>query len=87
MNVSITRLVSAVAVLIISTFALADVATPSILGDHMVLQRDQANPVWGWADPGEQVTVSIGDQQPSMTMACVADQHPPVMTVASSAGQ
>ena len=63
MNVSITRLVSAVAVLIISTFALADVATPSILGDHMVLQRDQANPVWGWADPGEQVTVSIGDQQ------------------------
>lgn len=28
----------------------------------MVLQRNQSNPVWGWADPKEKVTVKIHDQ-------------------------
>lgn len=41
----------------------ADVSTPAIFGDHMVLQRNQANPVWGWAEAGEKVTVSIGGQE------------------------
>ena len=40
----------------------AKVSTPSIFGDHMVLQRNHDNPVWGWADAGEKVTVSIGGQ-------------------------
>ena len=40
----------------------ADVTLPNIFGDHMVLQREQANPVWGKADPGEAVTVSIAEQ-------------------------
>ncbi|MDQ8194721.1 sialate O-acetylesterase [Coraliomargarita sp. SDUM461004] len=42
--------------------AQADVSLPSIFGDHMVLQREQANPVWGTADAGEAVTVEIGGQ-------------------------
>ncbi len=33
--------------------ARADVKVPAIFGSHMVLQRDQANRVWGWADVGE----------------------------------
>lgn len=48
-----------------STSSLAEVSTPSIFGDHMVLQRNHANPVWGWADPGERVTVSIAGQEHS----------------------
>lgn len=40
----------------------ADVRLPSVFGDHMVLQRGQANPVWGWADAGEEVTVRIAGQ-------------------------
>ena len=28
----------------------------------MVLQRGATVPVWGWADPGEAVTVAIGGQ-------------------------
>ena len=28
--------------------------------DHMVLQRDRPNPIWGWTTPGKKVTVSIG---------------------------
>ena len=38
----------------------ADVRLPAIFGDHMVLQRDQSVPVWGWAEPNEKVTVTAG---------------------------
>ncbi len=30
---------------------------PSIIADHMVIQRDSPVPVWGWATPGTDVTV------------------------------
>ncbi len=43
----------------------AAVRLPSLFSDHMVLQRDGAVPVWGWADPGEAVTVSIAGQKQS----------------------
>lgn len=39
----------------------ADIALPRVFGHHMVLQRDQAIPVWGWAAPGEDVTVRMDD--------------------------
>ena len=42
--------------------ALADVTLPAIFSDHMVLQRDQKVPVWGFADDGEKVTVSFAGQ-------------------------
>jgi len=31
----------------------------SLFGDNMILQRDKALPVWGWAQPGEKVTVAL----------------------------
>ncbi len=46
----------------------AQLSLPSIFGDHMVLQQKQANPVWGWAAPGEKVTVEIHGQS-HMTQA------------------
>ena len=39
--------------------ALADVKLPAIISDHMVLQQGKAAPIWGWADPGEKISVSI----------------------------
>ena len=45
----------------------ADVKLPAIFGDHMVLQRGQKVPVWGTADAGEQVNVSIGDTKATAT--------------------
>jgi sialate O-acetylesterase len=42
--------------------AQANVILPDVIGDAMVLQRDQAIPVWGKADPGESVTVRFGNQ-------------------------
>jgi sialate O-acetylesterase len=38
------------------------VRLPAVISDHMVLQRGAQAPVWGWADPGEAVSVSIGKQ-------------------------
>lgn len=41
----------------------ADVTLPEVIGSHMVLQRDQKLPIWGWAAPGESVTVALGDNK------------------------
>jgi len=41
----------------------ADVKLPSVVGSNMVLQRDMELPVWGWADPGEEVTVKFADNE------------------------
>jgi sialate O-acetylesterase len=37
----------------------AKVRLPKIFGSNMVLQKGQANPVWGWAEKGEKVVISI----------------------------
>lgn len=47
----------------VSGTARGDVKLPAIFTNHLVFQRDLANPVWGWASPGEEVTVSIGGQK------------------------
>ncbi len=44
-----------------------DVKPATLFSDHMVLQQGMAVPVWGWAEPGEQVTVSIGGQKQTAT--------------------
>lgn len=38
-----------------------DVKLPAVIGSHMVLQRDQPVPVWGWAAPSEKVIVRFAD--------------------------
>ena len=47
--------------------ATANVKLPGVFGDHMVLQRDQAVPVWGWGESGEKVTVTFGQQTQTAT--------------------
>ncbi len=41
----------------------ADVRLPELVGDNMVLQQNTKLPLWGWAAPGERVTVSFNGQQ------------------------
>jgi len=43
----------------------AEVKLPSIIGDHMVLQREREIPIWGWDTPGTKVTVTLGDAKAS----------------------
>jgi sialate O-acetylesterase len=38
-----------------------EVRLPALLSDHMVLQADAEAPIWGWASPGEAVTVTLGE--------------------------
>src|SRR5690348_11881204 len=45
----------------------AAVKLPAVIGDHMAIQRDQAVPMWGSAEPGEQVTVRLAGQQKTAT--------------------
>ena len=40
----------------------AELKLPAIIGDHMVLQQKQANPIWGWDTPGTKISVRLGDQ-------------------------
>src|SRR3569833_810099 len=48
------------ALFILNSVAHADVKLPAIIGDNMVLQLGNELPFWGWAEAGEQVTVTVG---------------------------
>jgi sialate O-acetylesterase len=61
----LTPLAFSVLILWSAQAALADVRMPAIFGSHMVLQRDMPVPVWGWADAGEEVTVTFQSQKKS----------------------
>lgn len=53
---------------LISAFhVFANVTLPKIFGDNMVLQRNKAIPVWGWADANEKITVNFDHQTKSVT--------------------
>ncbi len=43
----------------------ADVKLPKVIASHMVLQQKLPLPIWGTADAGEDVTVSLGDNTAS----------------------
>lgn len=42
------------------SLAQAEVTLPKLISSHMVLQRERPVPIWGWAEPGEEVTVTFG---------------------------
>ena len=48
--------------------ARADIKLPSIISDHMVLQKSDKTAIWGWAAPDEDVTVTL-DTQSAKTKA------------------
>ncbi|MBM3811483.1 MAG: sialate O-acetylesterase [Acidimicrobiia bacterium] len=39
-----------------------DVRLPALISDHMLLQREVPVRIWGWAEPGESVTVAFRGQ-------------------------
>src|SRR5579872_37174 len=42
---------------------MAQLKLPAIVGDHMVLQQKQVNPIWGWDIPGTKVAVTFAGQR------------------------
>ncbi len=49
--------------LLLALGGFCQVKLAGIFGDHMVIQRSQSVPVWGWASPNESVTVKFKQQQ------------------------
>lgn len=47
--------------------AQAELRLPAIIGDNMVLQQKQTNPIWGWDTPGTTVQVTFGSQTKTAT--------------------
>lgn len=63
MNTRFRALLRLVACLSLTSFAArGEVTLPAIFSDHLVLQRDATVPIWGWADPGEAVSVTVAGQ-------------------------
>lgn len=52
--------------IIVASAGFAQVRLPAIVSDGMILQRDAPLKIWGWASPGEKVTVQF-DQKKYIT--------------------
>jgi sialate O-acetylesterase len=59
---SVLSVAAAALLFVAAATARADVALNNMFGDHMVLQQGIKNKIWGKADPGEAVTVTLGGQ-------------------------
>ena len=57
---TLCRLASFLSLVAFCTSARADVSLPAIIGNHMVLESGMPLTIWGWASPGEDVTVALG---------------------------
>jgi sialate O-acetylesterase len=53
--------------MLLATSVSAEVKPSALFGDHAVLQTGMAVPIWGNADPGEKVTVTLSGQKKSAT--------------------
>lgn len=60
-KISLKRVCLWVALAAAATATQAAVKLPAIFSDRMVLQRADKVPVWGWANPGEEVSVTLED--------------------------
>lgn len=58
---------SALAACALSPLASAKIKLPALVSDHMVLQRGEKANVWGWAAPGEKVTVKFAGKTAEAT--------------------
>lgn len=54
-------------VLLLALTANAEVRLPKILSSHMVLQRDRPIHLWGWAEPGENISAALREATQTAT--------------------
>jgi len=66
-------LTAAFSLFLFASPAIADVRLPALIGDNMVLLQNTDIPLWGWAEPGETITVSYGPC--SRVWTTTADQN------------
>ena len=61
------KLLSIAILLLLPAAAAAEVRLPDVIAGSMVVQQKQNVPIWGWADPGESVTVEFAGQKRTVT--------------------
>jgi len=59
--------------LMTASAVMAEVTLPVVIASDMVLQRECAAPIWGWANPGEKVTVAFAGQTKTATAGKAGD--------------
>lgn len=57
---TLPRLAVLAAAALLSPSALAQIQLPAVLSEGMVLQRESEVPIWGWAEPGTEVSAKGG---------------------------
>lgn len=50
-------------IFLLATTLSADIRLPAVIGSHMVIQQDIPIKIWGWAEPGEGISVIFSDQR------------------------
>jgi sialate O-acetylesterase len=85
-----------IAVAVWAAAAAGAVKLPAVIGNNMVLQRGMSVPIWGWADKGEEVAVTVAGQtlktkanddgRWKVTLAKLETGRPLTMTVKGSSG-
>ena len=96
-RVGLSRLIIGAAVVSLVLNSKAEVALHPLFCDGMVLQRDAEAPVWGWASPGETITIEFGGARKATTAGAngkwvvrlspmPASNVPRVMTVSGAGG-
>ncbi len=60
-----TRFLAALAIFLASHSVQAALKMPNIFGDHMVVQQKMPIKVWGWTNPGQEVSVELAGKSVS----------------------
>ena len=64
-----------VLVLLLAPIAQAELKVSTVFSDHMVLQQEMPIRVWGWATPGQKVTVKLAGEGAGVVGAAAADAN------------
>jgi len=73
MNKSPLLTVSLLVAVLFFSVAAAEVRLPAVISSNMVLQQQSEVPLWGWADPGEQITIQADWQKAKTSARANAD--------------
>ena len=64
---TLTQALALALTLALTISARAELKLPAVIGDHMVLQQKQNLRIWGWADPGDKITVTLAGKKAKAT--------------------
>ncbi|MFP6586030.1 MAG: hypothetical protein VB814_00200, partial [Pirellulaceae bacterium] len=67
MNTRFSTFTCCFAIFFLTISAQAETSIPSIIGENMVLQRNQPIVIWGWDEAGQKVDVAVAGHSAQAT--------------------